>query len=138
MARKLSVAEKLVAELKNTDLSMKDRSMLISAILDKFAAIPLRDIIYLSEDNNIFVNDKKVSREQQIILRQSAEALASSSTFKLICQQVLYASFVNSSKAPITDDLVLYKGALWWGQQVDKYLKLLTSEVRNGNLPSED
>ncbi len=137
---KVSAAKTIVSALKKSDLSIEDRSLLISAILDKLAAIPLTDIIVFNEEGNLFVNGRKVTNEEQINLRESASAVLNSKAFQLIQQQVVYASFVQAAHtAPTTEHLMFAKAAIWWGQQEDKYLKLLSPEYRNGNLaPTED
>lgn len=125
---------KVIAALNKKDLSTADKSLLISAVLTKLAAIPLRDILYVSESRKLFVNGKEVSIEKANQLRGSAMMAMRSEAFKLIREQVVYATFVQAAHGSVsTEDLMFGKAALWWGQQEDKYFKMLTDEDRDGN-----
>ncbi len=130
-----SAVSKIIAELNKRDLSKSDRSLLISAMLNKLVAIPLCDIITIDGNKNLFVNDRLVKKEEQIRLRESASAVLNSKAFQLIRQQVVYATFVQAAhKSTTPDELIFGKAALWWGQQEDIYLKMLAPEDRDGNL----
>lgn len=125
---------KVIVALNKTDLSMIDKSLLISAILTKLAAIPLRDIIYADDKGNLFVSDVKIEAGEAQTLRESAVRVLDSKAFKLIREQVVYKAFAEAAhRAPHPEDLVFFKAALWWGQQEDALLKLLSYENRNGN-----
>lgn len=126
--------QKIAALLDKKDLSAADRSLLINAVLTKLAAIPLRDILYVNESGKLFVNGLEVSTEKANQLRGSAVMAMRSEAFKLIREQVVYATFVQAAHTAITTEHLMFgKAALWWGQQEDRYFKMLTNEDRNGN-----
>lgn len=112
--------------LKRSDLSHGDRALLTSCTLDKLAAIPVSDIISVNEQGTLLVNGKMIDIETTRILRESARSMLQSRAFKLVQDQVVYASFVYSMHTAISiEELLFPKAALWWGQQEYKYLKLL-------------
>lgn len=107
---------------------MKDRHLLINAILDKLAALPLRDIIYVNEDGLLVINEKIVDVEETKLLRESAKVALSNKSLNLVRSQVLYQAYtfgVNSSTN--FEQLYFGKAAVWWGQEEDKKLKLLAT-----------
>lgn len=127
-------AKKVLAFINKKDLSPEDRSLLITALLKRFAAIPLHDIIYVSENGQLFVNGRKASSDTDQSLRISAERSLGEPALKFVREQVAYLTFVNAGhKASNLDELIFYRAALWWGQQEDKYLKLLAKERHDGN-----
>lgn len=129
--------KKLIDSLERTDISATDRSLLITATLTKLAAIPLRDIITADEKGNLFISGRKLDPEEANQLRGSAMRVLQSKAFKLIQEQVVYTTFVYAAHTAATPEQLMFgKAALWWGQQEDKYLKLLSYEDRHGNLPS--
>ncbi len=114
--------------LSKVNLSLKERHMLINAVLDTLAALPLRDIIVFDQIGVLFVNGKPVGREEAALLRESAKGALSSRALTLIREQVLFKSFtfgLNSSTN--FEQLYFGKAAVWWGQEEDKILKALAS-----------
>jgi len=125
---------KVISTLKNKDLSTSDRSLLISAILKKVAALPLSDILYCNDKGILFVNGRKVDAAETIQLRESALKVLEAKAFRLIREQVVYTTFVQAAHKSMTpEDLIFGKAALWWGNKEDEYLKILAAEDRNGN-----
>ena len=132
-----SSVKKVIAELNKHDLSLEERSLLITAVLGKIAALPLRDIIIPNEEG-LFVNGRKATSEEQVSLRESAIAVLNSKAFRLIREQVLYATFVQATKSAIFEDMIFSKAAVWFGQQEETYLRLLAGNGRNGHLAIDE
>jgi hypothetical protein len=127
--QKISAAKKLVAELNKSDLSAVDRSLLISAVLNKVAAIPLRDIIVLNEQGTLFVNGREVKDAELMSLRESADSLLHNKAFRLIREQAVYATFVQAAhRSGNIEELIFGKAALFWGNLEDAYIKMLLGQ----------
>lgn len=133
MVQSLAI-KNVISALNKKDLSTADRSLLISAILDKLAAIPVSDIIYVNDKGKLFVNGREADTDEAISLRESAYKVLESKAFKLIREQVVYATFVHAvHKAVTPEDLILSKGALLWGQMENDLLTAIANNDRNGN-----
>ncbi len=108
-------------------LSMECRTLLINAILDRLSAIPLRDIITLSENGSLVINGKELDMEELKIIYQSAIALRNNRVFNLIQDQVLHNALTFGLNSSVTlEMLYTSKAAVWWGQEENKLLKLIT------------
>lgn len=100
--------------------------MLINAILDRLAALPLRDIISITEEGLLEVNGKVLNYEEARLIKESASALRDNRTFGLIQDAVLFRALtygVNSSTN--FDQIYFSKAAVWWGQRENELVKLL-------------
>lgn len=118
----------LVGWLLKKKLTPEQHNEIVVHILDSLHAMPLTDIIIASEAG-LFVQGKEVGIEQGSILRNAAMQMTRNKAWSLIREQVVYESFVGSSvKAVKPEDLLFYRAALWWGQQEEKYLRLLIGE----------
>lgn len=106
---------------------MECRTLLINAILDRLSAIPLRDIITLSENGSLVINGKELDMEELKIIYQSAIALRNNRVFNLIQDQVLHNALTFGLNSSVTlEMLYTSKAAVWWGQEENKLLKLIT------------
>lgn len=113
--------------LKRSDITLSDRHLLTNSVLDKLAALPLRDIIVINE-SSLIVNGKVLSREEVMQLRESAKAALGSRALGLIRDQVLYKAYTFGVNTSINFDQVYFaKAAVWWGQEEDKILNALAS-----------
>lgn len=115
--------------LKNKYLSLKERSVLLTAILDKLDALPLYDIIQVNEsDGSIVVNGKSLDLEEMKLVRESAVAALNSRAEKLIEDQVIYESYTYGTNTAVNlDQLFFAKAAIWWGKRRHEHLKTLAN-----------
>ena len=121
-------AVRLVGWLLKRKLTPEQRTEIVVHILNSLQAVPLTDII-VSSETGLYVQGKEISMEQGIVLREAAVQITRNKAWSLIREQVVYESFVGASvKAVKPDDLLFYRAALWWGQQEEKYLRLLIGE----------
>lgn len=130
-----SIATKLaIFALKSARLPVKDRNLLTACILDRLAALPLRDIIHVNEEGNLLVNGRPVDVETARQLRESARGALTSTAFKFIRQQVAFQA-INIGVHKAEDELQMFFGraAIWWGQQEEIQLRLLAQMT-----PEED
>lgn len=115
--------------LDRDDLTYDEKSYLSTKILDKLAALPLRDIIEFSDTGSLLINGRPQSLEQMKILHESARALRSNYMRRLIREQVAYNAIkLGLHKAVKIEDTNFSKAAIWWGQNEEKLIDLLAGE----------
>lgn len=132
-------SEKLVASLakalKSADLSIEDRALLTTLILDKVGALPLQDLVLIHEGGTLSINGKQIDGETARNLQQSAKAALRNSAMNLIRQQVLFTAItIGVHKLERVDQSFFARAAIWFGQQEELYLKLLAQEDPGQNL----
>lgn len=114
--------------LKHKKVSMADRHKLLNGVLDKLAALPVHDIIQVSESGSLIVNGKVLSVEELGLLRESAKNALQSRALGLVQDQVLFTAFTFGINTSTNFDQIYFsKAAIWWGQQQHKLLKLLAN-----------
>lgn len=107
-------------------LTSAQRHAVVMHILDNVHALPLSAIIDTDEDGGITVNNRVLDIETSSQLREHARSALDNKALILIREQVKYQSYVGAAtKAANADDLTFYRAALWFGQEVEKYLILL-------------
>ncbi len=112
--------------LGNKELSLEDRSLLTSLVLDKLQALTLKNIITISEDGSVIVNGKTLTSEHKILLRESARGALNNQALNLIHDQVEYTAITNGiHKANNSQQLLFSQSAIWYGQQEREWLKIL-------------
>lgn len=120
-----SLTQKIISQLKKKDLSLLDRSALVSAVLSKLHALPLNDSIVIGQ-GSITINGKALETEQIISFRESAIALRDNWARKILHEQVRYlATTMGVYKSVSIDELYFYKSALWNLEQEDALLDQL-------------
>lgn len=106
--------------------STAERNKIVIHILDSLQASPLNDIISVNDDGELTVNNRSLDIEKGRQLRTAADAALRNQALNLIREQVKYIAFVGAAtKAQLPEDLLFYRAALWWGQEIERFLKLL-------------
>lgn len=132
MVEKISPVRKIVEELKRADLSIEDRSLLTSCILDSLVALPIRDIISTDEVGSLTVRGKVVELALAKKLRDSARVALENSALALIHEQVTFIAITTGFiKADSEKQSLFGKAAIWYGQEE---VKLLTSLAQLGGV----
>jgi hypothetical protein len=134
MIKKFSV--RLACYLLNrSDISIEDRNLLTTCLLDKLAALPLRDMITTNEEGNLLVSGRQIDIDIAKKLRESARAALNSYALNLVREQVTYESVVTGVHKALNADQILFgKAAIWCQQQEVKWLKTLAGlDGTNGN-----
>lgn len=123
-----NIATNLVVKmLRSSKLSIENRSKLTSSIVDKLEIVPLRDIIMVNDDKNLVVNGRVLERDQVLRLRDSARSAKENLALNFVRDQVIYEALLfGVNKSNSSEQLYFMKAAIWWGQQEDRLLKLLT------------
>lgn len=107
-------------------LSVESRNLLTVSLLDRIGALPIRDIIALSESNQLLVNGVPLEYDVAIKLREGAKAALNNPALKLVWDQVRYTAFVGGvSTSEKSLDLYFYKTAIWNGEQERNWLRVL-------------
>lgn len=116
----------LVGWLLTFKLSAEDKNKIVIHILDNLQAKQLGAIIDTNEDGELTISGKTVDIEKASQLRAHARSGLENKALNLIREQVVYETFTGAATKAITgEDLLFYRAALWYGQQVEKHLKLL-------------
>ena len=116
------VVEQLIKRLKSTNLSIEDRTAIVTALLEKSSVLPLKDSIVITSDS-IKINDKPLDMEQILNFRESAIVLKDNFARSVIRNQIRYlATNLGIYKSVTLDELMFYKSALWNLQQEDDLL----------------
>ena len=111
-------------------ISVEDRNLLTSAILEKVSATPLRDIITASESGEILVNGAPLDTDVLVKMRETAKVALENNALKLVWDQMLYRSLLGSVTGKAPEDILFYRTAMWNGEQERRYLRILAGEER--------
>ncbi len=116
----------VLALLNRKSLSVVDRNALLSGIIDKLGATPIKDIITYDLEGKMLLNGREVDLEQARILRESARGALNNQALRIIRESVTYQAFsIAATKAEKDEDLLFGKSAIWFGQQELKMLDIL-------------
>jgi len=127
------LALKLIEWLLKRDLSWETRSKLTSLVLISVDALPVKDIISVDDDGSLLVGGRKMEIEQAIHLRESARAMLGNTAYKVIRDQVAYQAITLGFHKAETERQILFgKAAIWYGQQEEVLLKLLSADGTSG------
>lgn len=121
--------QSLVKKLRGMELTDEERNLCTGVLLDRLGAIPLRDILYQdTETGTVMVKGEEIDFRMAQDLRNGANAALDNKTFTLIREQVAYEAAVQAlAKASSLSDLIFFRAALWWGEQVQKKLEFLAA-----------
>lgn len=131
MLGKLST--KLVVKLlKWSDLDIRDRNILTTQILDSLMVLPIYDIIKISEEGSLIINNRPVDIEKARILRESAIAALSNQSLRAVHDQVLFEAVsmgVHNVDRP--EQMFFARAAIWYAQHEVNILKTLAQQGAN-------
>ena len=112
--------------LKQHTLSVEEKNLLSTTILEKIGALPIRDIISLSENNEILVNGVPLEYDKFTQLREEAKKALLNPAMRLTWDQVRYESFKGGASVGQTpEDIFFFRTAIWNGEQERKWLRIL-------------
>lgn len=73
--------------------------------------------------------------EKAKVLQEAARTALNNQALILIREQVVYETFTASATKAVTgEDLTFYRSALWWGQRIEYYLRLLAQRQQEPDL----
>lgn len=118
----------LVTWLLKLPLSLRARTRLIGAILDRIEALPLADIIK-EKGGVLYVDGMPVDMDMAVKLREGAKLMLHNSARRIVYQQV--ASIAGKRgvvEGDTPEKLYFYRAALWWGLTEEDIYKQLAGE----------
>lgn len=125
MIRKLAV-KLTVFLLQQVDLSIEDRSLLITLLLKNLGALPIRDIITSGPDGSLVISGQPVDLELAKKLRESARAALENSAYKLVHDQARYEAITTGFLEADSEKRSLFgKAAIWYAQCEQSHLTKL-------------
>jgi len=114
--------------LKNVPLSVEDRNVLVTAVINRLD-VPVRAIITLDDSRRIVVQGKPLSIEQTQSLQEGAVALRTNVARQLIRDQVRFKAvdvgYLQNTHSDKYQEL-FYKAALWFAQEEDALVESLS------------
>lgn len=120
----------LLKNLLKGDVTEKTKSKLSTLLLEKFHALPFRDIITVNDKGSLLINGRPLDVEQAVKIRESASSALQSIALNLISDQVLFnAVSIGVHKVERPEQMMFSRAAIWWGQQQHELLKLLAGEI---------
>lgn len=120
-----SILISLIEKLLRGPLTPEEKNRLVVHILDKEHALPIRGIIYI-RDGGLFINGEPVDYERVQVLRHSAAQVLENRAFRLCADQVRYLAVEKGlSSKLLPDDLLFYRAALWYADEMRKHLAIL-------------
>jgi hypothetical protein len=112
--------------LKKSNLSLEQKNILSTSILDVLNALPLKESLALNEQGELELNGKVVDADKAIQLKESANVALGNLANILIAEQVNYEAIVNGVHRFNGDSGQLFmRAALWWEQERKKKLESL-------------
>ena len=116
------ITQKIIKQFEKANLSLEDRTALVTVLLSKLHALPLNDT-FIIEQNSVIINGKPLETEQLIVFRDSCISLKDNFAFKILNEQIRYlATNLGVYKSVSQDELFFYKSALWNLQQYENLL----------------
>jgi hypothetical protein len=117
---------KFTAWLLKKDLSLKNRSILLSAVLKSSGVLPIYNIITSNDQGSLFINGNQVDMDKAIQLRESARGALNNQARKLVKEQVRYLAVTQGiHNANTFEQLFFSKAAIWLENEENKILEAL-------------
>ncbi len=121
------VTKRLIAQLNKADLSIEDKTALITALIGRLNAFPIGEMIHFTP-NGLMINGKELDAESMLSFREACAALKDNYARKVIHEQVKYKAIERGiHKAQTLDELMFSKAAIW----VVNELEILTHKLAN-------
>lgn len=119
----------IIWSLGTTRLDNEHKARITSKLLDNLGAIPLSDVIKISDTGQLVVDGKILDVEHAILLRESAETMQHSFANRLIQQQLTYEAIKMGVHQGLNTDMIIFsKAALWYIQETKKLLTTITQK----------
>jgi hypothetical protein len=124
-----NIIVKIVAKLLSKDLTLKNRGLLITTVLDRLSMLPLKSIITVNDNGSLVIRDKELDYEEMNLIHESAKALKDNRVYQLIQDEVLFRAFTfGLNHSTNFEQIYCSKMAVWWGMEQSKLLNLLAEK----------
>lgn len=125
----------LLKLLKSKKTNSEERSLILSFLLEKVNILPIKDIITYELDGTVKVNDKNLSLEQAISLRESAVALQANQCYRLIKEQIAYEAIkIGIHMGNTLEQIIFPKAALWIQTQEIELISKIVGQIEDKNI----
>lgn len=112
--------------LRNSKLSLENKTKLTCCLLNKLQAIPSSDIIKTNEAGKLEVNGRELDFDGMKILREGAIMLLDSNTRKFVKEQIMFEAVKIGVHFGDTPERVIFsKAAIWQLEQEEDFIKKL-------------
>ena len=119
------IVDKIIKQLNKKTLTIEDKTALVTALIAKLPALPLRETVEIGR-NGIVINGKKLEPEQIINFREACIILKDNFAYKVIREQLRYLAINRAVRQAVTMDESLFsKAALWILKEEDDILDLI-------------
>jgi len=123
------LANLVIRLLRSSDFSLKERTKLVTALLDKLNFIPYKDIIEIDQQGRIMINGQSLPLEKAIQIKESAKAVLDNQCRNLVREQVAFkAVTMGVHNGTMPEQLYWCRTALWIYQQEDELYRVLAQE----------
>lgn len=115
--------QKLVSQFQKSKISLEDRNALLSAILNKLQALPIDDVVVVTKDGNVLINNKKLEIGQAMHFKESCMALKENKARQVFHDQIKFLAINMGVHQGLNTEMIMFcKAALWCLQQEDELL----------------
>jgi len=117
--------------LRSDDLSMEDRQLLTTVLLDRLGALPLHARITIGENGVFLFDGKRIDPERARHLQESSKAMLTNFARRFVRESVTFLAVKHGVHDYTTPEQGLFaKAALWFYQEEDTlYRKLAGVEA---------
>lgn len=123
---------KLIKWMFRRNLRVEEANELCGFVLEKMGALPIRDVIAVSEEG-LLINGESVDIDKARKIHESANAALDNACLRLVREQVAYAAVTYGvHKAETPTQMLFARAALWWGQQEHRLLEALAARQKIG------
>lgn len=113
--------------LKKTNLSLKDKSEILSHLLEKIGMFPTRSIINV-ENGQVYLKGKPATTEEILALKESANALLDNFSRKFVKDQMAFIALnLGIQKSTSLEQILFNKAALWIENEEDELYRKLAN-----------
>lgn len=127
-ASREDVLKQIETLLKDKDLTMTERTLLVGFVLDKLEALPLREMIGNSSEG-ILVNGRLLDVDGLRVLRDAAKTALDNKALNFIAEQVVWIAIQRGiHNADTPDKLYFYRAAIWFSEQMKAHLQILAQQ----------
>ena len=127
--------QKLIAKitvwlLKSKRLDGEARILLLNALLNNLAVLPMRDVISYEADGTLLLRGQILTVEQTVQIKESAVSLKNNPTYSLLKEQMAYEAIKYGVHGAVTLDMLAFsKAALWLNEKETKIVDSLSQDV---------
>lgn len=134
MAVKKTPVQQAIELLNSTQLSVEDRNLLTTTLLDKLGALPVRARIMVERDGHgvaqqILFDGKPVAPKLAVRLQQSARSLLNNFARKLVQETIVFLAIKQGVHQNVSPEQGLFAKAILWQHHEEQELYDLLAQT---------